>query len=275
MRGPDEMPALLRSLRVRAGLGQPEVARRTGLSQARLSRAENGRSMLGPAEVGELAALYEADPEQRDLLVRMATEAEAGYVDARTVIQRGNTARLQERFAALEAGAGVVRSFQPGMVLGVLQTRAYAAAVFGTDEDDPLVAGRADRTGRLLDEPGRRWVLLQTEGSLRWLVRSPRLMAAQVRHIAEIARRPHVEVGLIGWRTPVDVFPSTAFHLYDSSTVVVGTSVGSAFIEDGASLRLYQEQFDQLAELADFGAAAIRGLGELADRYDGLSEPRG
>jgi hypothetical protein len=155
------------------------------------------------------------------------------------------------------------------MVLGVLQTGAYASAVFGTAEDDPLVAGRAARTERLLAEPGRRWVLVQTEGSLRWLVGSPRLMAAQVRHIREVAERPNVEFGLIRWRTAVDVFPATAFHLYDSATAVVGTSIGSAFIEDAASMRTYREQFDRLAQLAAFGDSAVEALHELAADYDG------
>jgi transcriptional regulator with XRE-family HTH domain len=269
--GPDDLPGLLRSLRIAAGLSQPEVARRTGLSQARVSRAENGRSILGPDEVAELAALYGAGADQRDRLVRMAAEAEQSYVDARTVIQRGNTARLQDRFAALEAGAVTVRSFQPVMVLGVLQSSAYAAAVFGTAEDDPLVAERLARTECLLAEPGRRWVLVQTEGSLRWLVGSARLMAAQIRRIRDVvAGRPNVEFGLISWQTPVDVLPPTAFHLYDSSTVVVGTSIGSAFIDDTASMDLYREQFDRLARLAVFGDAALAGLDAVAADYDNL-----
>jgi transcriptional regulator with XRE-family HTH domain len=262
------MPGLLRSLRVSAGLSQPEVARRTGLSQARLSRAENGRAILGRDEVEDLATLYGAGPAEHDRLTRMAAVAEDNYLDARTVIQRGNTARLQERFAALEAGASTVRSFQPVMVLGVLQTRSYAAAVFGTTEDDPLVVGRAERTQRLLAESDRRWMLLQTEGSLRWLVRSPELMAAQIRHIREVAERPNVEFGVIKWRTPVDVLPSTAFHLYDSATAVVGTSIGSAFIDDAASMNIYRKQFDRLAQLAAFGDSAIAALGELAADYD-------
>jgi transcriptional regulator with XRE-family HTH domain len=270
-RGPEELAELLRSLRTAAGLSQPEVARRTGLSQAKLSRVENGRSVLSADEALELAALYQADPDHREQLLRLAAEVEAGYLDARTVIQRGTTARLQERFAALEAGAATVRSFQPGMVLGVLQTTAYAAAVFGTAEDDPLVVGRAERSRRLLAEPGRRWVLVQAEGALRWLVHSPGLMAAQVRRIAEIAEEPHVEFGLIRWQTPVDVFPSTGFHLYDSSTAVVGTAVGSAFLQDEASLQVYWTQFDRLVELADTGTPAIAALYELAAEYDGMA----
>jgi hypothetical protein len=235
-----------------------------------LSRAENGRAILGPSEAEDLATLYGAEPAQRDRLVRMAAEAEDGHLDARTVIQRGNTARLQERFAGLEAGAATVRSFQPVMVLGVLQTRSYAASVFGTTEDDPLVVGRVERTRRLLAEPDRRWVLLQAEGALRWLVRSPELMADQVRYLAELAGRSHVELGVIRWRTPVDVFPATAFHIYDSSTVVVGTSVGSAFLHDAASLRAYEDQFSRLTELADFGDAAVGLLDQLAHEYDAM-----
>jgi transcriptional regulator with XRE-family HTH domain len=261
------MPALLRAARAAAGLSQPEVSRRTGVSQARLSRAENGTATLRPSEVDELAEIYGVDPQQRRRLVDLAADAEAGYRDARTVIQRGNTARLQARFAALEARAAVVRSFQPVMVLGVLQSPAYAAAVFGTEQDDPLVVDRVERTRRLLTESERRWVLVQTEGALRWLVRSPQLMAEQVQHIVDLVDRPNVDFGLIPWSTPVDVVPVTGFHLYDAHTAVVGTSIGAAFVEDVASLRDYEDQFSRLVELASFGADARLALRELAEHY--------
>lgn len=244
-----------------------DVAKRTGLTQARLSRAENGNALLTPDEVGQLGRLYAAPEEQLADLVQLAQAAQAGYVDARVVLQGGATANLQRRFATLERNASEVRAFQPAMVLGVLQTADYASVVFDTDPQDSLVAERLRRQRRLLEDHKRRWVLIQTEGSLRWHARSPELMARQIDHIIELSRLPNVELGVIDWATTISVFPSTAFHLYDRTTAVVGTNDGIAIMTDARAVADYRTLFDQLRAAADFGHDARATLARIAVSY--------
>lgn len=267
-------PRSLRGLRKAAGLNQVEVIERVKralpdarFSQPALSRAEKGKGRLAPEVIGMLCGIYGVTGAERAALIQQAKDAEAGYVDARVVLQAGNTTHLQQRFARLECDAVEIRAFNPAMVLGVLQTPAYAATVLGTSEDDPLVAARMARQREMVADRRRRWTLIQTEGALRWQARSATVMAEQVAHLIELSNTPHVELGVIDWRSPVEVFPHTAFHLYDEAAVVVGTRDGTAIINDSARLVDYHGLFDELADLASFGDTARDVLQRIADDY--------
>jgi len=112
--------------------------------------------------VRALCRIYGVTGAQRAALIQEAEDAEAGYVGVRVVLQAGNTVNLQQRFARLERNSAEIRSFNPVMVLGVPQTPAYAAAVFGTEADDPLVADRIARQCELVVNRRRHWTLIQT-----------------------------------------------------------------------------------------------------------------
>ena len=271
----------LYELRKAAGLNQIEVTERVKralpdarFSQPALSRAEKGAGRLTPEVVRVLCGIYGATGTERTALIQHARDAAAGYVDARVVLQAGNTANLQQRFARLERDAAHIRAFNPVMVLGVLQTPAYTATVLGTSEDDPLVTGRTDRQREMIADQRRHWTLIQTEGALRWQARSPTVMTEQVEHLIELGNAPNVELGVIDWRTTVEVFPHTAFHLYDQTAAVVATRDGTAIINDNARLADYRGLLDELADLASFGDAARDVLHRIAHDYRSLCHER-
>jgi hypothetical protein len=239
-------------------------------SQPALSRVEKGSGRLSPDIVGVLCGIYGVAGAEGAALIKLAAETEAGYVDARVVLQAGNTINLQQRFARLERSASVIRSYNPVMVIGSLQTPAYAATVFRTSEDDPVVQERLDRQRKMVADPRRRWIFVQTEGSLRWHARSPRVMAEQVEHLIDLSHAPNVDLRTIGWRTPVEIFQNTAFHLYDETAVVVGTRDGTAIITDRARVTDYRSVFNELAGLASVGDASRDVLRRIADDYRSL-----
>lgn len=272
----------LRELREAAGLNQIEVVERVKralpdarFSQPALSRVERSKGRLAPEVVRVLCRIYGVTGAERVALIQQAQDAEAGYVDARVVLQAGNTMNLQQRFARLERDATEIRAFNPVMVLGVLQTPAYAATVLGTREDDPLVTSRIVRQREMVADRRRHWTLIQTAGALRWQARSATVMAEQAEHLAKLSNTPHVHLGLIDWRSPVEVFPHTAFHLYDETAVVVATRDGTAIINDSAHLADYRGLFDELARLASFGDTARDLLRRIAENYRGLPRNAG
>lgn len=229
-----------------------------------------GKGRLASKIVRVLCQIYRVTGAERAALILAAEDAEAGYVDARVVLQAGNTMNLQQRFARLEHTAAEIRSFNATMVLGVLQTLAYAATVFRTNEDDPVVASRVARQREMIVDRRRHWTLIQTEGALRWQARSAAVMVEQVEHLIQLSKAPHVELGVIDWRNPVEVFPHTAFHLYDEAAVVVATRDGTAIIDDRARIADYGSLFDELAGLAAFGDPARDVLGRISEDYRGL-----
>jgi hypothetical protein len=117
-------------------------------------------------------------------------------VSARVTLQRG-TYRMQERIGRIEAASRLLRTFHPSLVIGLVQTPGYIRAMLGDslpdDEIERIVATRAERQ-RLLDTD-REFVLIMTEGALRWHVGSPTVMIAQLQHLAEVTRRGNVRLG--------------------------------------------------------------------------------
>ena len=76
------------------------------------------------------------------------------------MLHAGQAHHFQQRVREAEAGAQLIRSYQPTMVLGVLQTLAYVQAVFSpgcdlsVEDAEASIASRFTRW-RLLAQPGR------------------------------------------------------------------------------------------------------------------------
>jgi transcriptional regulator with XRE-family HTH domain len=274
-RGQDWLSATLRDLRRAAGLSGAEVARRVGTSQRRISNIETGRFVPRDAEIRELATLYRATPAVRRQLLQAITDLRVRPDPrARIVLGRGAW-RMQQRIARVEATSARLRAFHCAIVIGLVQTPAYARAVFADggditgDDLDRCVAERIDRQ-HILDS-GRDITLLMTEGALRWLADAPAVMVDQLGHIAEISHKPGVHVGVIPWTTPADVFPLHGFSIYDDRAVIVGTRVATAFLTESQDVAEHVKLFGALESLAAWDSAARDHLGRIMADFQALA----
>ncbi len=271
-----ELARSLLALRRAAGLNQIPFAEALGVSQAQVSRVELGRRIIGPELIERWCDLCNATTADRERVMALAKSG-ADARDLRVVFQRSAAGAnyFQERVREHERAAAVIRAFQPGMVLGQLQTLDYAAAVFGAGEDlSPaevvdLVAERRRRWTRIDDGDGQRreWRLIQTEGALNWCLRSPTLMAEQVEHIGDLSRLPNVRVGIIPGRMLADVVAPHGFHLYDEAAVQVGTKTATGLLTEPADVTVYVDLFAQLEALAVYDDAARAVLARIAAEY--------
>lgn len=269
--GRDELSRSLYAARRAAGLGQVEAATRAGTSQNKISRVENGKGLLTPAEAGALLTVYGVYGAERRRIMMLVETTRAGHLDSRVILQRG-AHHFQERVRQLDEQSRLVRSFAPTAVLGILQTHAYAQVVFAqrmTEEQAALsIASRMARHD-MLDDPRRRWVLLQTEGALRWNLGGSTVMVEQIERVAAALDRPNVRLGIIPWQTPARVLPLHGFHLYDRRAVVVGTRSGTAIIGE-RDVPDYAALFDELEHLAVFNDQARATLSQITDDYRSL-----
>lgn len=272
----------LRALRVDATLSQPDVVRELNqrlldderINQGTISRAERGAAHPSETVLRALGSLYGADSALVEQLVTDVADAAAGVRDTRLVVQRGNTLAMQQRWRRIEGDAQEVRAVQTGMVVGLLQTPAYAAHAMQAPLDHPAIADRMRRRDAILRDPGRAYRLVQTEGSLRVQIGSPELMVEQLDAMLNLIDRPNVDLRVLDAAAAVDE-PLTAggFHLYDS-IAVVGIELGAATFDQLDDVKYFRRVFDMYYQAAATKDGSREILQNLADYYRGLPQPR-
>ncbi|ODU05868.1 MAG: hypothetical protein ABS81_06270 [Pseudonocardia sp. SCN 72-86] len=271
----DRLAGRLRALResTEPKISQTAAASHIGVSQGKLSRAETGLFLLDPELVGALARLYAANQEETTQLVEWAEALKPGRVDSRLIFQRG-TNHFQERIRRMEEASALVRSYQPGMVIGSLQTSAYASAVFGrrlTEDATASVGSRLSRYRMMLADPGRSWTLIQTEGALTWNLGGASVMAEQLDHLITASHLPNVRLGVITHATPMTFAAPHGFHIYDRQAVQIGTKTATALTSDARDLDVYDELFSKLEDAAVFDDEARDVISKIAAKYRDLA----
>jgi transcriptional regulator with XRE-family HTH domain len=277
--GHAELADAVRRLVAESGLLPAEVARRSGISEATVSRYLNGRIRPSPEKIAVLAeALGLGASTAAADAIRLAEDLRSGAA-SRVVVLRSGTATSQRRYAEIEAAAAHVATFTCTIVPGLLQTERYARAVFiaGGQSGDALDANLRDRLSvrqRRLQDPARRVTQVVTEGALSWHVGSPDLMIEQLDHLATLTRtdsQGRVRIGVIASRQPTDLFPRTDFDVYDDQAVIVGTDFGTCFLDRPHDVSGYVQRFRRLTELAVFGEDAAAELDRIAERFRAMT----
>lgn len=265
----------LRELREAAGLGGVEAGRRVSppMSQSKISKLERRLLRPAPRDVAALCDVYGASPGQRAEMIRLAESLRTDVIEpARVTLSRG-AHYTQQRIRRLEESATLLRSFQPTMVIGLLQTPAYASTVFGAaisgPEVDQAVAARMERQAQLRERVPHA-VLIMTEGALRWQAGSPRIMIDQLAAISEAIKLPNVELGIVPFSAPATFFPRHGWHIYDEDAVIFGTETGTATITDSEDVARYERMFARVREIALMGEASRPVLDRVADDYRSL-----
>jgi transcriptional regulator with XRE-family HTH domain len=267
----DRLSAVLRALRSASGLTSREAAAQAGFSQSKLSKVENGALLPSYDDGQALCRVYRATPRQRDEVLDLLRALHDEVESARVILQRG-AYRRQREIAQIEAQTVQYRDLQIAYVSGLLQTADYirrmASQVMSPGDREKHVAARLERQ-RVLEDTGKSFTFVMTEGAVRWRAGSAELMAAQVEHIIETSRRPNVEVGVIPWSTeaPPGVMPGHEVHIYDERMVIVGIQTATATIQDPRDIEVYLQLFEAMRSIACFGAAARRELERIAADY--------
>ncbi|MGC4959731.1 helix-turn-helix domain-containing protein [Actinomadura citrea] len=266
------LSAQLRELREAARLSGAEAARRTGLSQSKVSRAETGKFLLKESELRALCELYGVPPDRIQELVAMRQELAQNSTSARAVLQRG-TWWMQERIGRMETASQRIRSFAPAAVIGLLQSPAYIAALYGDslspDEIGKAVDARIKRQHILNSD--REFVFLMAEGALRWNMGGAHTMVEQLEYLAEASTRPNVRIGVIPQTTATTVPALHTYTLYDSTAVLIGTWTATATITDPRDVQDYEDYWSELEPFASWGDEARAVMHQVAEDYRAMS----
>ncbi|GAB1823466.1 hypothetical protein HerbRD11066_66300 [Herbidospora sp. RD11066] len=266
----------MRGLRELAGLSGRSLADLIQISQSKVSRIEAGATIPSLPEVRRWAKAAQASAETTERLADL-TQAVVYEVHTWRGATRGK-GHLQEEIRRRESDVALVRNFQCMVVPGLLQTAAYARAVFGLYEQPyekgdlaAATAGRMRRQEALYDED-RRFEFLITESALRVRPGPANLLPAQLDRIISVSTLETVTIGVIPQNVTARVLSLHGFVIYGGDDdgaegpdlfVEVETDHARLTISD-VDVERYLKRWSLLSRTALFGDEARAFLEGLA-----------
>ncbi len=189
----------LKALRTAKGINRKQAADQLGVAETTITRIENTTAKASVGDVMALLELYEVDNEEdRESLIRLARDA-----NKRDWYQKHKSVILPqfETYFALEGEAEELRSFELGLVPGLLQTgdyyRAYLTTppmAFPESSIEKMVEFRLARQERMIDAAGPRLSVIVDEAVVRRAVGGPEVMRAQLAHLRQMSEREKITV---------------------------------------------------------------------------------
>ncbi|MFF4017867.1 helix-turn-helix domain-containing protein [Streptomyces sp. NPDC001544] len=245
----------LRRLRELKGMTAEEVAERLLVSQSKISRLENGRRSISQRDVRDLCGVYEVEDQRIvDSLMEMARDSrQQGWWHAFGDIP-------YSVYIGLETDAESLRVYEPQLVTGLLQTRAYAEALVqgalpetSTADIDKRVQVRLRRQERITAEnnPLRLWVVLD-EAALRRVVGSRLVMREQLEYLIEMSQLPHVTVQVLPFEVGAHPGLNGQYAILefadaaDSSVVYLEGVTSDLYLEKAQDVQKYAVMYEHL-----------------------------
>ncbi|GAA3107314.1 helix-turn-helix domain-containing protein [Streptomyces echinatus] len=187
----------LLDLRERAGLKREEAARVLRVAPATVRRMEMAEVALKIPYLQLLLKAYGVPEDEAELFVQLAEEANRPGWWQRFHDILPNWFSM---YVSLEGAAGLIRSYEPHFVPGLLQTEDYARAVLKSgaigqtspEDIERHVALRMQRQDLLTRPDAPRFWAVMDETALRRPVGGPEVMRAQIDKLLEATRLAHV-----------------------------------------------------------------------------------
>lgn len=251
------LAAELRRLREAANLTHQEVADRLGVgfSRAKIGHIESSRVAARPIDVKALLELYGVTGDEFDRLLILAKEAkQKGWWDSYAAV----TPESLRNYIGLEDAASSLRTFEPQVITGLLQTPDYAAALaaaepeFRPHEVERWVELRMKRQEVLSRrEPLRMWAVMD-EAVLHRVVGGRPVMAEQLRRLVSLAEEPHITIQVLSFESGAHPAIDGPFSLLgfpapaDPDIVYLPMQTGGIYPEKPHEIARYNLLFDHL-----------------------------
>ncbi|MEV0909245.1 helix-turn-helix domain-containing protein [Streptomyces hokutonensis] len=264
----------LRRLRESAGFTQRQVADEMEWSLSKIIRIETGTVGISITDLRALIGYYGVgDPAESNTLIGMARAAkERPWWDR----YRGKADPAFLLSLGYEGAASIMRSFEPSLVPGLLQTEEYALEVLRVveaPEVEALVELRLERQERLLRPDGPEMHFIIDESVISRAVAGASVMRRQIRRLKTLVDHPKITLRILPfggglhkhYKTPYVLYefedPEEDFVLYleqDTQSVI---REGQGWADSDAPAR-YLESFFGIEQLARRDEA--EGLLDLA-----------
>ncbi len=269
----DDLGALIRTHRKKAGLTGSEAAGRAGFTQSKMSKIENGVLLPSPDDVRRLAAGMDMEPDATAHALELVARLQDDVAAQRLVLRRG---ALTEHAALLtEFGtAGHVVAADPAVVPDWLRTRDYLLAAAGplSERNTRAATALLRKRQRLLAKPGFRSEFFVFRSALETFVGSSRIMTEQARELATIAEHcPNVVLRVIGRNARLTPPLPHGFEVHDARQVVLTLVPGLLVITADDDVQPFHRIVDALRACAmteDASRVYLRHFSRLCDIYE-------
>ncbi|MFJ4035255.1 helix-turn-helix domain-containing protein [Streptomyces griseoluteus] len=261
--------AELRHARERKGLSQEQLSQLLFVSGSFIGQMEAGTRRMQP----EYARLLDEALDTGDFFARNCLAAAKS--------------KYPEHFAEAaeaEAQATEIKQYAPLLLPGLLQTPAYARAVFRAYRPtapesrlDDLVTARMERAA-LLDDPTDLllWVVID-EAALRRVTGSREVMAEAIHHVAAVARQNRAIVQVLPFKAGAHASMEGSIKLMDfegAPPLLYFEGVGTGRLEDDPTMvRHHRHTLELLAASALSPAKSLVLLEDMAQDYAHVEHP--
>jgi transcriptional regulator with XRE-family HTH domain len=254
-----QLASRFRELRLACEKTMAEVAAEVEVNQGSLSRIESGDRGTSPVLAKAMLDCYGVtDPTLRedilDLVRADQAQKQKWWRKHSAVV---NTTQYGG-YLELESSATTLRSYEPQLIPGLLQTPEYARQVItamrvdlNAKQIEALVEVRMSRQALLADEDAPKLWAVIDEAAVRRIEPRPAVLKGQLEYLLEMEERTNINVQLL----PFDA----GFHsgLYGSFTLIgypepnpavvwVEGLTNSVYFEDETDVDRYVEVFDHL-----------------------------
>jgi transcriptional regulator with XRE-family HTH domain len=251
----------LRRAREAKGLTQRQVADELDWSMSKVNRIESGEVTITSTDLQALLRLLDVtDPDRvADLTAAGRAARRRGWWDRPDYREHLTSAMTQS--VQFETEATEIRSFQPTLIPGVLQTRDYAKTIltaWGKELADADVAARLEvrmqRREQLFSRPDPPTYLLILDESVPMRgIGGPRVMSEQLYDLLDMIRSGRVTVRVLPLASAA-IYAIGLFTIYanddEDIALYVEAELGDDVIYASDRIRQHRQTFERLWNLS-------------------------
>jgi transcriptional regulator with XRE-family HTH domain len=261
-RARQELADRMRELRLDAHLSARALSAEAGWHEAKTSRIESAKQAPGEDDIRIWCRVCGVSGQAVDLIAA-SRAADSAYIEWKR-LNRAGMKHLQENKRPLYERTTLFKVYCSTLVPGLVQTPAYATALLSSitafrqtpNDVQDAVAARVSRN-HVLGSPGKRFVMLVEESVLRYGIGDQKTMLAQLGHLMTVTTHPNVRLGIIPLSAlERPMWTVESFNVFDDSTVHVELLSAQVTVTVPGEIVIYLRAFDQLAQLAVYGAEA-------------------
>jgi transcriptional regulator with XRE-family HTH domain len=269
---------LLRTARATSGLTQREVAKSLDWHPSKVRRIENGDVSVSTTDLTMLLDRYgiRGEEETQPLLLMAQSVRDQAYR-----LSRGVAASAFARYLDRESHAFRLRSFEPIIVPGLLQTGEYAREVIrafsgmSSEDVERGVQTRMERQKAFLRRSELRSYFVLDEAAIRRWVGGHEVMRSQLVRLRELCALPNVSIRILPFEQSIHSAHRGAFVLLGLRPELEGdellyreSPIDSDATEDEALLHRYSGDFAELQRHAATESESRDALDQAIEHLD-------